>query len=189
MFRVIAGDVVLSVRCSLASRCAGEGEEVIIHGRCVARSRGACARGTVRMATLFNVQYFNQPVSDAPGRAVNGLCGRKRQVRSRSELCQGKSVTVRAKPWVSRDAVLRGCHNDRTSLSFLSTASSSPNTHHIRVSTTQRPVPADERAWHMRTSLHRYNTRKYAGLCFSSTCPIPTHTINAVFSSEHPSKI
>ena len=66
------------------------------------------------------------PVSDALRRVVNGLCGRKRRVRSRAELCRENYVMARAKPWVSRDAdpcraprtSLQRC-NDRTSAIYL----------------------------------------------------------------------
>ena len=131
------------------------------------------------------------PVSDALGRAVHGLCGRKRPVRSRAELCQEKYVT---QSLGSREtpshAVLRGRYSDRTSAICLHLVFSEHsiiariNTIYIRVSINiQRPVPADERAWLGRgicgqacIATTRGSMQALLGLCFSSTHPILTHT-------------
>ena len=107
---------------------------IIIHRRRVARSRGACARGTVRLSS-------ERRAMESSKRAMW-----KRRVRNRAELCQEKLVTVRAKPWVSESRDAEPCRAPRTSqrphlchvsLSFLSTASSpqsTPYTYAFRLS-------------------------------------------------------
>ena len=112
------------------------------------------------------------PVGDALWRAVNGLCGRKRQVRNRAELCQEKYVT-------ESKALQLGLARRRAMPRSADVTTTIPlpclllvfSEHSIIARTNTvysfpiiyRPVRANERGWYMRTSLHRHDMRKQAG--------------------------